>query len=135
MISALVLTKNEEKNIKKCLQSLSWCDELILIDDYSEDKTLQIVRACHCVIKIYKRKLNNNFAAQRNFGLSKAKGDWILFIDADEVVSKSLREEIREKTKKQNGFYISKACAFSIKRKDYFLGKEDRKSTRLNSSH
>ncbi|HSX48707.1 MAG TPA: glycosyltransferase family 2 protein [Candidatus Saccharimonadales bacterium] len=114
MISAVILTKNEERNIQRCIKSLQWCDEIVIVDDYSTDKTLSKVKEC----KVFKRKLNGNFAAQRNFGLSKAKGDWILFIDADEIVTKELQKEIatRIKYSERNGFYL--------KRKDIFLGRE-----------
>lgn len=118
MISALVLTKNEEKNIERCLTGLSFCKEIILIDDYSEDKTLTIAKKIYSKVKIYKRKLNNNFSRQRNFGLSIARGDWILFLDADEVISATLRDEIIKETRatSYSGFYI--------KRRDFFLEKE-----------
>ncbi|MGB9911134.1 MAG: glycosyltransferase family 2 protein [Microgenomates group bacterium] len=135
MISAIVLTKNEEKNILGCLKSLSWCDEIIIIDDFSEDKTIKNVRMFECSrknvqmfkysnvqkgklkVKIYKRGLEGNFAKQRNFGLKKAKGEWVLFIDADEKVSPELKKEIKEAIKKDkyNGFYF--------KRWDFFGGR------------
>ncbi len=116
MITAVVLTKNEEKNISKCIKSLLWCDEVLVIDDYSVDKTVETVRSLG--VKSYKHHLDNDFAKQRNFGLSKAKNEWILFVDADEIVSKILQDEIQGKIKNTNcsGFYM--------KRSDYFLGKE-----------
>jgi len=116
MISAVVLTKNEEKNIKDCLLSLDWCDEILLVDDQSEDKTVAIARKLGAII--YQRSLDNNFAAQRNFGLEKAKEDWVLFVDADERVSPWLAKEIRETLEKTNfnGFYL--------KRRDWFQGKK-----------
>ncbi|SRR5260221_243298 len=119
MISAVVLTKNEENNIIKCLASLNWVDEIIVIDDFSVDLTInRIQKLKNKRIKIYKRRLNDDFAGQRNYGLSKAKDDWILFLDADETLSKFLSKEILLKTKntKYDGFYI--------KRRDYFLGHE-----------
>lgn len=120
MISAVVLTRNEEKNISRCLQSLSWCDEVIVIDDFSTDKTAVLAKKLGA--KVFKRRLNNDFAAQRNFGLRRAQGDWVLFVDADEVVTSLLREEIREKTRKGNRKNTERA-GFHLKRKDYFLGK------------
>src|SRR2546423_7584770 len=96
MISAVVLAKNEEKNIKACLESLSWCDELIVIDDNSTDKTVDIARQKGA--RIYTHPLNNDFAQQRNFGLDKAKGDWVLFVDADERVPSALWYEIMQRT-------------------------------------
>ncbi len=115
-VSAVVLTKNEEKNIEKCLNSLSWCDEVVVIDDNSSDKTISLAKKIGA--KIYKRSLNNNFSEQRNFGLSQAKGDWVLFIDADEVVDDDLRKEIESRIEDVSfdGFYI--------KRQYFFLGRK-----------
>lgn len=118
MLTGIILTKNEEKEIIGCLKSISFCDETIIIDDYSSDKTLNLARKFK--VKIFKRRLNNDYTAQRNFGLAKAKGDWVLFVDADERVSGSFRKEIIDKIKntRYNGFYI--------KREDIFLGKKMR---------
>lgn len=102
-ISAVVITKNEEKNIGACLQSLAWCDEIIVVDDYSTDATYKIIsnlkflisnKYANPKIKIFKRKLDCDFAEQRNFGLSKAKNEWVLFLDADEIVTPALKKEI-----------------------------------------
>lgn len=122
MITAVVLSKNEEKNIERCIKSLLWCDEILLIDDYSTDKTVKIAKRFGA--KIYKRHSNNDFAAQRNYALKKVSDSklnqkkWVLFVDADEVVSKELAVEIKNTTDNTNnkGFYL--------KRKDFFLGKE-----------
>ncbi|MBI5452413.1 glycosyltransferase family 2 protein [Candidatus Gottesmanbacteria bacterium] len=137
-ISAIILTKNEEKTIQKCLQSLSWCDEIIVVDDFSEDKTIdncQLLIANsknkNSKIKIYQRGLRGDFAAQRDFGLEKATSDWVLFIDVDEEISNELKNEIlsichpefisgsnemlKQVQHDTKGYYI--------KRKDYFLGK------------
>jgi len=114
-ISAIVLSKNEEKNIQKCLEGLKWCDERIVIDDYSEDKTAELAKSRG--VKVYKRKLDNNFAGQRNFGLKKAKGDWVLFVDADEIVSSSLSSEVVRRIRE------NKFDGFLIPRKEYFFGK------------
>ncbi len=116
MISVVILAKNEERNIGDCLANLAWCSEIIVIDDYSTDKTSNIAKKYG--VYIYKRHLNSDFASQRNFGLSKAANDWVLFVDADERISKLLSREILQKTKNTNygGFYI--------KRNDYFMGRE-----------
>lgn len=124
-IAAVVLTKNEEKNIQTCLNSLLWCDEIVIVDDYSQDKTIRKMQNHIAKVKIFKRRLNDNFGEQRNFGLSKAlvssdsRGtDWILFVDADEEVSDELSLEIRERIEETgfNGFYI--------RRRDFWMGKE-----------
>ncbi|HVT00815.1 MAG TPA: glycosyltransferase family 2 protein [Patescibacteria group bacterium] len=94
-ISVVILTKNEEKNILDCIESVREFDEVILIDDYSSDRTIEVVKAIKGLnIKIFKRKLDGNFSEQRNFGLMKAKNEWVLFVDADERVSKRLLTEI-----------------------------------------
>jgi glycosyltransferase involved in cell wall biosynthesis len=120
MISVIILTKNEENNIVDCLESVSFCDEIIIIDDFSTDRTLQVVKNFNLRVKIFQRKLEGDFSAQRNFGLTKAKNDWILFVDADERLSNGLKGEIMDfisaKNKSCDGFYIQ--------RKDIIWGKE-----------
>lgn len=110
-VSVVIIVKNEERNIEKCLKSVKWCDEIIVVDDKSSDKTLEIARRYNAII--YSNSLNGDFSLQRNLGLSKAKNDWVLFLDADEVVSDGLAYEIPGsiRLKDQNlktfdGFYI-----------------------------
>ncbi|MGB6881814.1 MAG: glycosyltransferase family 2 protein [Microgenomates group bacterium] len=117
-ISAVILTKNEEKNIKKCIESVSFCDEVIVIDDNSEDETIEIVKALGA--KVYKRSLKGDFAGQRNFGLEKAKGKWVLFVDADERVSDNLRNEIIQIIDNPLINYLG----FYLRRTDFMWGKE-----------
>jgi len=115
-LSAIILTKNEEKNIKDSLVSLRFCDEIIVIDDYSSDKTTEIAKSLGS--KIYKRELKADFSKQRNFGLAKASGDWVLFLDPDERISKDLSEEILDKIKNKN------INGYFFKRYDYLWGKK-----------
>ena len=120
MISAVVLTKNEEKNIKGCLESLKWCNELIVIDDDSADKTVEIAKKLGA--KVFRHSLNNDFSKQRNYGLGKAKGDWVLFLDADERITDVLQYEVSylisgsERKLQLNGFLV--------KRQDIIWGKK-----------
>lgn len=118
MISAVILTKNEEKNIAKCLQSLSWCDEVIVIDDESDDRTVELAKKNNA--KVYSHKMAGDFAAQRNFGLEKTKGDWVLFIDADEKVTSALWYEIMSHTNNP----ANEFAGFYIKRVDTMWAKE-----------
>lgn len=128
-ISAVVLAKNEENNIEDCLKSLSWCDEILVIDDNSYDKTAEIAKKAGA--KVFTHALNEDFSESRNFGLAKAKNEWVLFIDTDERITTSLREDIKNQISRPkadrpldeniknfnlNGFYI--------KRKDFLWGKE-----------
>lgn len=118
MISAIILTKNEEKNIEACLDSLSWCDERIVIDDYSSDKTVELAKKKEA--KVFSHSLQNDFSEQRNFGLSKAKGDWVLFVDADERVSSALWYEIMQHTNES----LEEFSGFYIRRLDTMWGKQ-----------
>lgn len=121
MITVIILTKNDQDCIKKCIESVKWCDEIIVIDDNSYDKTIEIVKKYKTTI--YSHALNNDFSTQRNFGISKAKNEWILFVDSDEIVSDALAYEISnaiqlkdQNLRSYNGFYF--------RRTDFMWGKE-----------
>lgn len=115
MISAVVLTKNEKKNIVDCLEGLSFCDEILVIDDNSHDRTVEIARKNGAKVMVH--PLNDDFSKQRNYGLDKANGDWVLFIDADERVGNNLANEIKQKVAE------GKYNAFFVKRIDTIWGK------------
>jgi len=115
MISAVVLTKNEEKNIRQCLKLLKFCDEIIVVDDYSEDKTREVAKKFGA--RVFVRNMDMNFSQQSNFGMEKARGDWVIFVDADERISKELAVEIKEKIKK------AEYDAFFVKRLDFIWGR------------
>lgn len=135
MISAVILTRDEEQNIRDCIKSLNFCDEILIIDDNSIDNTSEIAQSLGAVV--YHRDLNNDFASQRNFGLEKAKNEWVIFIDADERISPMLADEIKslcypskiEPDKIQNKIYDLEwqdknlVKGFYIKRKDILFGK------------
>jgi len=118
-ISSVILTKNEEKNIGDCLRSLSFCDEVLVIDDGSWDKTVSVAEKYGG--KVFQRALNGDFSTQRNFGIDKARGEWILFVDADERISKNLGSEIIETVSKETNF-----SGFYIVRRDVLWGREMR---------
>jgi len=90
-ISAILITQNEAHNLRDCLTSVSWVDEIIIVDAGSADGTLDIARE-------YTEKIYQNpwpgFAAQKQFGLDRATKPWALSIDADERVTPELRNEI-----------------------------------------
>jgi glycosyltransferase involved in cell wall biosynthesis len=115
MLSAVVLTHNEGKSLIPTLDSLRWCDELIVVDDESSDDTVKISKTY--TDTVFSRPLQEDFAAQRNFGLSKTKGDWVLFVDSDEIVSKELRDEIGASITRDD------VAGFAVRRSDVFLGK------------
>lgn len=121
-ISVVILTKNEEKNLDRCLKSLEFCDEKIVVDDFSDDATKEIA-ATHGA-KVFERKLNGDFAAQRNYGMKHAQGDWILFIDADEEMTQELKKEITTVLKYEGSKVKKNIDAYHIRRRDYWWGRE-----------
>lgn len=115
-LSVVVATFNEEKNISRCLDSIKdIADEIILVDASSSDKTVIFAKKYNA--KIYFIENNQIFHKNKQFGLDKASGNWILQLDADEVVSEELKKEIvyTIASTDYDGFYIP--------RKNYFLGK------------
>lgn len=112
-VSCVVLTHNEEKNIAACLDSLAWCEEIIVMDDFSDDATTSKAQEKGAVV--YQRKVDHDFAKQRNKALEIAKSPWILYVDADERVPEQLAEEI-----KNLGTEVIYS-GFRLKRRDYFL--------------
>jgi len=120
-ISAVILTKNEEINIANCLQSLNWCDEIIVIDDNSSDQTSKISEQFGA--KVYEHSLED-FSSQRNFGISKASGEWILFVDADERISEPLAFEISNVISNWAGVTVNDCKGYYIYRNDTVWEKE-----------
>jgi glycosyltransferase involved in cell wall biosynthesis len=120
-ISLMLLTKNESQNI---LKNYSWLDkcprinEIVAVDDYSDDDTLEVLRKHESKtrkVKIIKRKLNNNFAAQRNYLVTKTSNDWILWLDADEQPSVNFINYV-------NNIDINQYDNYAFTRSDCFLG-------------
>lgn len=120
MISAVVLSHNDENRIAKTLESLTWCDEIIVIDDNSNDGTVTISKRFGA--RVYVRALSEDFAAQRNFALSKAKTQWAFFVDSDEAVSPKLAYEIKEIIKRPTEI-SNRIVGYYVRRKDYFGGR------------
>lgn len=106
-ISALIITYNEIGYIEKCIDSVDFADEIIVVDSYSTDGTYEYL-INHPRVKVIQHPFSN-FTAQKSFTLKQATNDWILFLDADEVVSDSLRQEISE-TVNSNENYAAYWC-------------------------
>lgn len=115
-VSALVITYNEEKKINDCLESLKWVDEIIVVDAFSNDRTAEIARKY--TPKVYQRPWPG-FGAQKNFGIYHASSDWILIVDADELVSPELQREILEKLSNPEEDIVG----YQIPRWNYLSGK------------
>jgi len=106
LLSVVIITKNEAKNVAICLDSLvGIADEIIVIDSFSTDETREISLKYGALF--FQREWNG-YSEAKNFGNDKAQYDWILSIDADEALSPELRKSILEikKTGAQNYFYL-----------------------------
>ncbi|MFH4354334.1 MAG: glycosyltransferase family 2 protein [Neisseriaceae bacterium] len=114
-ISALIIAKNEGRNIVSCIQSVAFCQEIIVIDDESEDDTVALAQAAGAVV--YSRAMRGDYSAQQNYAISKAKGDWLLFIDSDERVTPRLKKELQRLSQGPL------STAYRIKRLNYFGSK------------
>ena len=92
-VTVVISAFNEEKNIERCLKSLAFADEIVVIDNSSTDKTSEIAKKY--TKKVFVKKNDPNLIdLQKNFGFEKATSEWILSIDADEEVSEALAREI-----------------------------------------
>src|SRR5437667_93021 len=117
-ISAVILTKNAEDLIADCIDSLKFCDEIIVVDDSSTDRTVDVAK--HLGAKVY-ADTSVGFAEKRNFGLSKVKSKWMLYVDSDERVSPELAESIKYKVSR-----IKDECsAYKILRKNFYFGNHE----------
>lgn len=130
-VSGLIITFNEEKNIREALECFDFCDEIVLVDSFSTDKTLEIASEFPNV-KIIKNKFED-FTKQRNLALDAAKNDWVLFLDGDERITPQLREEIIETVKNpdaKDAYYFYRTF-FVGKQKINFSGTQNDKNFRL----
>lgn len=111
--TAIAITKNEAENLSSLIRNLMFADELIIVDSFSDDNTLDILKT-HPEVKVVQRKFIN-YSDQRNFAIEQAKHNWILFIDADERIPKSLQYEIDKVLSSENNF-----TAYEVYRQFYF---------------
>jgi glycosyltransferase involved in cell wall biosynthesis len=118
-ISGIVITKNEENLIADCLDSLYFCNEIIVIDNKSEDRTVEIAKKMGA--KVFEHE-SDDFSKLRNIGLNKATNDWVLYVDADERTTKELVSSIEYKLSSIRNVDFS---AFRIKRKNFYFGNHE----------
>jgi len=115
-LSGIIIAKNAEEVIGDCIDSLKFCDEIIVINNDSTDRTSELLKILG--IKSLNLK-SDSFAELRDFGLKKAKGKWILYVDADERVSPELTEDIKSTISDSN------FSAFKLQRKNFYLGNHE----------
>lgn len=115
-ISVVIITKNEEDKIARCLESVRWATEVIIVDDMSIDRTVEICNSFGA--KVIRNESEGNFDQQRNIGIDKASCEWILQMDADEIVPHKLKEQIQRIISEPNNKFV----AYKFRRKNFFLG-------------
>lgn len=116
-LSVVIITKNEEANIGRTLESVRWADERIVVDSGSTDRTIAVARKQAATV--YEEEWKG-YAAQKNSAIAKASSEWVLSLDADEQVSPELAENIRHITRSGGA---SNASGYFIARRNFFLGR------------
>jgi len=119
-VSVLVITKNEERNIRSCLESVKWADEIIIVDSQSTDGTVAIAKEYTDKIYLYSQDI---VCRKRGWALENASfsNDWVLMVDADEQATEAFREELREIVSNDG-----KSAGYQVRYKYSFLGREIR---------
>ena len=112
-LSAIIITKNEAANIGDCLDSVAFCDERIVVDSGSNDRTVLIAKEKGARVSLHEWK---GYGPQKNYALSLVRGDWVLSIDADERVTPELKDQILA------AIESDKADGYEIPRKSSFCG-------------
>jgi glycosyltransferase involved in cell wall biosynthesis len=115
-IAAVVIARNEEERIRECIENLSFCKEVILVNNGSEDKTAQIAESLGAKVVDFE---SSDFSELRNFGLKQVTSEWILYVDADEMPDEELKKELKKASNSED--YNS----YFIKRKNYYLGNNE----------
>jgi glycosyltransferase involved in cell wall biosynthesis len=115
-ISVYVLTFNNERTIERCLRSVQWADEVVIVDHYSTDRTPEI--CCHYTDRFYQKEWTN-YRDEYNYAVTLATHTWVMFLDSDEEISEELAHEIKEELGKNNGQW----AGYITPRMTYYLGR------------
>ena len=113
-LSAIIIAKNEEAMISNCIETLRWCDEIIVVDDRSTDRTAELAERAGAIVLEHKGK---SFASCRNLGKEAATGAWLLYVDADERVTPALKREILKAIQ-----HPGSSVAFKVPRRNIHYG-------------
>jgi glycosyltransferase involved in cell wall biosynthesis len=135
-VSAAIITFNEDIIIEKTLSKLDWCNEIVIVDSGSTDKTIEICEKYGC--NIYYNKFEG-FGQQKQFALNKCKNNWVLSIDADEILSDNLKTELINTFNtdkiKYNGFYLPFATHYLGKTLKFCGLKHEKHLRLINKKH
>ncbi len=114
-ISLLIISLNEEKNIERCINSASWCNDIVVVDAFSSDKTPEIAKSLGA--RVYSEKWRG-YGEQKNFGMSLTHNEWVLSLDADEAASPGLVDELKK-------LMVSGLDhdAYECKRRSWYMGR------------
>jgi glycosyltransferase involved in cell wall biosynthesis len=115
-VSAIVVCFNEEENIGRCLESVQWCDEIVIVDSFSADRTVEI---CRQFTDIVIQRKWTGYRDQKEFAHSRASKDWVLLVDSDEEVTPALQTEIRQALMLDGAQY----SAYLVPRLMFYLGR------------
>lgn len=115
-LTVITITRDEENNIAECLDSVRWADQIVVVDSGSKDKTVDLAK--RYTADVYGIEWEG-YGHARNFGLDRASGKWILWLDADERVTPELAEEIKRVVGRDEAGY----SGYSVARRAFFLGK------------
>ncbi|MBW1667538.1 MAG: glycosyltransferase family 2 protein [Deltaproteobacteria bacterium] len=113
-VSAVVITLNEESNLPKCLDSIQWMDEIVVVDAGSQDDTCNLAK--RYTEKVFQKNFVD-YASQKNYGVFRASNDWIFSIDADEVMPLQLKAEVENILSQE-----TKEQMFAVPRQNIFFG-------------
>lgn len=115
-VSAVIVCCDEEENVERCLQSLAWADEIVVVDSFSQDRTVELCRKY--TSRIFQMEWSG-MIRQREYAVSLAQNEWVFAVDADEVVTETLRNEVLKRLSEDkndnSGYYI--------KRHSHYLGR------------
>jgi glycosyltransferase involved in cell wall biosynthesis len=114
-VTVAIITKDEEGNIRDCLESVKWADEIVVVDNGSTDRTLSICQEYGA--RIFQEEWKG-YSGQKNSAIEKAGNEWVLNLDADERVSPELRQEMQKGLEENQG-----VDGYWIPRKNFFLGR------------
>lgn len=120
MLSIIILTKNSEETLADTLESLNgFGEEIVVVDSASDDRTVEIAE--HLGAKVFKHEFTD-FASQRNFAISKAVGEWVLYLDDDEEITPEFKKEVLRAIEDYET--DSKIGGYYIRRKTFYFGKD-----------
>ena len=115
-VSVVVIVKNEEERLAACLESVAWAADIVIVDDMSTDRTIEIAR--RYTDRIFERKMDIE-GVHRNYAYSQAKNEWVLSLDADETVSPELKEEIIRVINEDKNKRIDDHVVFAVPMRNY----------------